>query len=81
MILDEFYSHYLLEGDLGRAVSAAEYVEDIEEESVVLIDGLTKNWRCPGWRVCWVVGSSDIVSTFLSRPGAEAYIKVGSLDP
>lgn len=30
LILDEFYSHYILEGELGRAVSAAEYIDDIE---------------------------------------------------
>lgn len=31
IILDEFYSWYMHEGPLGRAVSAAEYIEDINE--------------------------------------------------
>ncbi|KAK0535924.1 hypothetical protein OC834_000889 [Tilletia horrida] len=61
-VLDEFYSWYQLEGELGRAVSAAEYIEDPNEAPVVLIDGLTKNWRCPGWRVCWVVGPEDLIT-------------------
>ncbi|CAO1636021.1 unnamed protein product [Parajaminaea phylloscopi] len=62
LILDEFYSWYQLEGPIGKAVSAAEYVEDPDEDPVILIDGLTKNWRCPGWRVCWVVGPADLIS-------------------
>lgn len=50
------HARYLHEGEEGRAVSAAEYIEDVNDTPVILIDGLTKNWRCPGWRVCWVVG-------------------------
>ncbi|CEH13580.1 1-aminocyclopropane-1-carboxylate synthase, and related proteins [Ceraceosorus bombacis] len=61
-IMDEFYSHYLLEGELGRSVSAMEYIDDIEESNVVLVDGLTKNARLPGWRVCWVSGPRDLIS-------------------
>lgn len=47
LITDEFYSWYDLEGPLGSAISAAEFVEDPNEDPIVLIDGLTKNWRCP----------------------------------
>ncbi|PWN53857.1 PLP-dependent transferase [Violaceomyces palustris] len=68
-ILDEFYSWYLHEGELGRAVSSAEYIEDVNETPVVIIDGLTKNWRCPGWRVCWVVGPKDMI-TALNQSGS-----------
>lgn len=63
MILDEFYSWYDMESpELGKAISAAEYVDDPEEDPVMLIDGLTKNWRCPGWRCCWVVGPSQLIA-------------------
>ncbi|MEQ1566715.1 MAG: pyridoxal phosphate-dependent aminotransferase [Myxococcota bacterium] len=59
LILDEFYSHFLY-GDAvradGPALSAARYVEDVNVDPVVLIDGLTKNWRYPGWRLSWTVG-------------------------
>ncbi len=37
-------------------VSAARYVEDVDADPVVLFDGLTKNWRYPGWRCTWIVG-------------------------
>ena len=36
--------------------SAARYVEDVDRDPVVIFDGLTKNWRYPGWRVTWTVG-------------------------
>ena len=36
--------------------SAARYVEDVDRDPVVLFDGLTKNWRYPGWRVTWTIG-------------------------
>ncbi|THH19479.1 hypothetical protein EW146_g1708 [Bondarzewia mesenterica] len=45
LILDEFYSWYIYhekERDLGKSVSSAEYIEDVNTDSVVIIDGLTK---------------------------------------
>jgi len=33
-----------------------------------LIDGLTKNFRYPGWRVCWVIGPKNLISA-LSQSG------------
>ncbi|ETW86171.1 hypothetical protein HETIRDRAFT_457659 [Heterobasidion irregulare TC 32-1] len=72
LILDEFYSWYIYhdsEKDLGKSVSSAEYIEDVNTDSVVIIDGLTKNWRLPGWRVCWVVGPKNLV-TALSQSGS-----------
>ncbi|EPQ28630.1 uncharacterized protein PFL1_03933 [Pseudozyma flocculosa PF-1] len=78
ILLDEFYSWYLHEGPLGRANSAAEYIDDINDTPVVLIDGLTKGWRLPGWRVCWVVGSEDVI-TALNESGS--YLDGGSSHP
>lgn len=31
--------------DLGTTLSAAQYVEDVEDDSVIIINGLTKGWR------------------------------------
>ncbi|QRV73132.1 aminotransferase class I and II protein [Ceratobasidium sp. AG-Ba] len=42
---------------------------DVDDDAVVLIDGLTKNWRLPGWRVCWVVGPKNLISA-LSQSGS-----------
>lgn len=45
---------------------------DVNEDPVILIDGLTKNFRLPGWRVCWVIGPKNLVSA-LSQSGAFSF--------
>ncbi len=59
LIFDEFYAHYIY-GQPGP-VSAAASVEDVERDPVILVDGLTKNWRYPGWRLSWTVGPSAVI--------------------
>jgi len=64
LLLDEFYSHYIWSkptDENGPIVSAARWVEDVERDPVLLFDGLTKNWRYPGWRLSWTVGPSRII--------------------
>ncbi|HVY46883.1 MAG TPA: pyridoxal phosphate-dependent aminotransferase [Minicystis sp.] len=46
--------------------SAARYVEDVEKAPVVIFDGLTKNWRYPGWRVTWTVGPREVIDAIAS---------------
>jgi len=72
VILDEFYSWYIYPDrteDYGKSISAAKYVEDVNKDSIVLVDGLTKNWRLPGWRMCWVLGPKNLI-TALSQAGS-----------
>ena len=64
-IFDEFYSHYVWSGD-GAPVSAAAFVEDVDKDPVILLDGLTKNWRYPGWRVSWIVGPKAVIDSVSS---------------
>jgi hypothetical protein len=64
LVLDEHYSHYVWKRDPaepGPTVSAARYVEDVDRDPVVILDGLTKNWRYPGWRVSWIVGPRRVI--------------------
>jgi aspartate/methionine/tyrosine aminotransferase len=63
LLIDEFYSHYVWSGKPHQlpVESAARYLEDLEAEEVVLFDGLTKNWRYPGWRMTWTVGPKRVV--------------------
>ena len=65
LILDEFYSHYVWNDD-GEPVTAARYVEDVERDPVVIVNGLTKNWRYPGWRVAWTLGPRTVVDRLAS---------------
>jgi len=90
LIMDEFYSHYVW-SEPGKAptVSAARCVEDVDADPVILLDGLTKNWRYPGWRVSWIVAPKSVIEaassagSFLdgggSRPLQRAAIPL--LDP
>jgi len=69
LILDEFYSHYIWRPDLaaqGGISSAAAYVEDVDRDPVVILDGLTKNWRYPGWRVTWTVAPREVIQAVSS---------------
>ncbi|MEO8032785.1 MAG: pyridoxal phosphate-dependent aminotransferase [Gemmatimonadota bacterium] len=67
LLIDEFYSHYVWnETGAGLPVSAARYVEDVDRDPVVLFDGLTKNWRYPGWRTTWIVGPRTVIDAVSS---------------
>ncbi|HUF36182.1 MAG TPA: pyridoxal phosphate-dependent aminotransferase [Gemmatimonadales bacterium] len=68
LLIDEFYSHYVWEeaGAGPGPVSAARYVEDVDRDPVVLFDGLTKNWRYPGWRCTWIVGPRTVIDAVSS---------------
>ncbi len=68
LVLDEFYSHYVWTGRPGQlpTESAARYVEDVNRDPVLLLDGLTKNWRYPGWRITWTVGPRKVIESVAS---------------
>lgn len=68
LLIDEFYSHYVWTGRPGQLPieSAARYVEDVNKDPIVLFDGLTKNWRYPGWRVTWTLGPAKVIDAVSS---------------
>jgi N-succinyldiaminopimelate aminotransferase len=68
LMIDEFYSHYIWSGRPGQlpVESAARYVEDVNRDPVIIFDGLTKNWRYPGWRVTWTIGPRSVIDAFAS---------------
>ena len=69
MIFDEFYSHYIYTGKTARTprmISAAQHVEDVDRDPVVIVDGLTKNWRYPGWRISWTLGPKAVIEAIAS---------------
>jgi hypothetical protein len=47
-------------------VSAAQYVEDVDRDPVIILDGLTKNWRYPGWRCTWILGPRSVIEAVSS---------------
>ncbi len=70
LIIDEFYSHYIYTGLPNgyppKIVSAARYVEDVDADPVIIVDGLTKNWRYPGWRLSWTLAPKEVINAIAS---------------
>ncbi len=68
LLIDEFYSHYVWQGAEQNSgfVSAARYVADVDTDPIVLFDGLTKNWRYPGWRCSWIVAPQPVIDAVSS---------------
>jgi aspartate/methionine/tyrosine aminotransferase len=80
MVMDEFYSHYLYSSSSsqGKTLSSAEYIEDVDKDPIIIIDGLTKGWRLPGWRVCWIIGPKPLIESLTS---AESFLEGGTPHP
>jgi aspartate/methionine/tyrosine aminotransferase len=83
LLIDEFYSHYLWSDGAGAGSpiaveSAARYVEDVDRDPVVVFDGLTKNWRYPGWRVTWTIGPKRVIEAVAS---AGSFLDGGGSSP
>ncbi len=87
LLMDEFYSHFSFnDGRVRPPISAAQCVREVNTDPVVIIDGLTKCFRYPGWRVGWVVAPEPIIQaltaagSFLdggpSRPIQRAAVEV-----
>mmetsp|Transcript_133711 Transcript_133711/g.337808 ORF Transcript_133711/g.337808 Transcript_133711/m.337808 type:complete len:593 (+) Transcript_133711:37-1815(+) len=68
LVLDEIYSRYIYTQRMAptdahwRMVSSAQFVEDVDRDPVVVLDGLTKCWRMPGLRICWIVAPRSVIS-------------------
>jgi aspartate/methionine/tyrosine aminotransferase len=68
-ISDEFYSGYNYTSNCdGTTISAAENVIDVDEDDVLIIDGLTKRFRLPGWRVAWILGPKEFIKALVYLP-------------
>jgi aspartate/methionine/tyrosine aminotransferase len=62
LIMDEFYGGYNYTSDCdGSVVSAASNIHDVNSDDVLIIDGLTKRFRLPGWRVAWIIGPKEFI--------------------
>jgi len=67
LVMDEFYSHFIYKDsengvDCG-GVSAAQHVVDPNTDPVLVIDGMTKSFRYPGWRLAWALGPPEIIKS------------------
>ena len=73
--MDEFYGGYNYTSNCdGSVVSAADNIIDVDQDDVLIIDGLTKRFRLPGW-----VSSSKVSNASHSNLGNE-FFTAGRLD-
>ena len=88
LMMDEFYSHYIYDeagAPAASPVSAAAHVDDVERDPVLIIDGLTKNFRYPGWRLGWVLGPAHVIEQVIRVSagldgGASTIVQRATLD-
>ncbi|KAF8476189.1 class I/II aminotransferas-like protein [Kalaharituber pfeilii] len=67
LIMDEFYSgYYYGSGCDGTTISAAANVHDVDMDDVLIVDGLTKRFRLPGWRIAWIIGPKAFIKALSS---------------
>jgi N-succinyldiaminopimelate aminotransferase len=80
LMFDEFYSDYIWNASKGHGgtESAARYVENVDTDPVIIFDGLTKNWRYPGWRITWAVGPRSVMESMAS---AGSFVDGGGSKP
>lgn len=82
LILDEFYSHYIYDaqsnGEFPQTNSAAQFVDDVNHDPIIIVDGLTKNWRYPGWRISWTVAPINVIENIAS---AGSFLDGGASNP
>lgn len=79
LIIDEFYSHYHYDdNEHALPISSAAFVDDVNTDQVIIVDGLSKNWRYPGLRISWTIAPKDIIQTIAS---AASFLDGGSNHP
>jgi aspartate/methionine/tyrosine aminotransferase len=65
LIHDEFYSKFIYD-QKGKIFSAINHLKNIENSNLVILDGLTKGWRYPGFRLSWIIASKKNTEVFNS---------------
>ena len=82
LILDEFYSSYIWPENITNtetnSISAASSVNDVNKDPILIVDGLTKNWRYPGWRISWTIGPKEVIEAVSS---AGSFLDGGASHP
>ena len=78
-VQDEFYSGYNYTSDCdGSVISAASNIENVDQDDVLIIDGLTKRFRLPGWRISWILGPKEFIKAIGS---CGSYLDGGAAHP
>lgn len=66
------------DGCTGTSISSAEFIHDVNKDPVRILNGLTKAFRLPGWRICWILGPEEYINSLSS---AGSFLDGGSNAP
>jgi aspartate/methionine/tyrosine aminotransferase len=83
VICDEIYGRYYYEG--SEILSIVKYIKNPKTTKIIAIDGLSKGFRYPSWRVGWCVANPDVVNSLEASNsaftgGASGVAQIGSLE-
>lgn len=61
LIHDEFYSRFIYDSK-PTFLTALEFQSDLEDGNLIVLDGLTKGFRYPGFRLAWIISSQKNIA-------------------
>ena len=65
-IIDEVYSFYVYDSISDTPLSICNVLDTIQDSNIVIINGLTKGWKLPGFRLCWILANENIIKDIQS---------------
>ena len=61
VIIDEIYSLYIYDDINSKPLSICNSIKNIDNTNIIVINGLTKGWKVPGLRLCWILANKKII--------------------
>ena len=82
IICDEIYGRYYYENN--EILSITKYIKDFQTTKIIAVDGLSKSFRYPSWRVGWCVANPQVIQTLetsnsASTGGASILSQIGAM--
>ena len=65
-IIDEVYSFYVYDNSSKEPLSICNSIDTIQDSNIIIINGLTKGWKLPGFRLCWILANQNIIKNIQS---------------
>jgi len=65
-IIDEVYSFYVYDKLSKEPLSICNAIDSIQDSNIIIINGLTKGWKLPGFRLCWILANQNIIKNIQS---------------
>jgi len=66
VIIDEMYSFFVYDDKNNKPLSICNSIKNIDKNNIIIINGLTKGWKLPGMRLCWMLTNKNIIKNINS---------------